>query len=131
MTVRTSQDGHEVACRLHLDVDDHIRSLVFDRWGDPDATGSFGLHAFGINVTATSTFGGLTIPSEGRAGWFHGTHREGDGEFFRFRIHRHATRCLNAQMAEWDRTVTLLRRDGRLGDRHPTPLGRRPGTGVR
>ena len=86
LTVRTTHDGHESACRLHLDDDDRIRTLVLDRWGDPDETGVFGLHPFGMDVTATATFSGLTVPSEGRVGWFHGTPRWSEGEFFRFRI---------------------------------------------
>jgi len=58
LTVRTSHDGHEV----------------------------FGLHPFGMEVTATDTYSGLTIPTEGRVGWFHGTPRWTEGEFFRFHI---------------------------------------------
>ena len=86
LTVRTTHDGHEAACHLHLDDDDRIRTLVLDRWGDPDETGVFGLHPFGMDVTATATFSGLTVPSEGRVGWFHGTPRWSEGEFFRFHI---------------------------------------------
>lgn len=86
LTVRTSHDGHDVVSRLYLDSAHHIRTLVFDRWGDPDETGTFGLYPFGMDVTATSTFAGLTIPSEGRVGWFHGTPRWAEGEFFRFHI---------------------------------------------
>jgi len=86
LTVLTSHDGHEVACRISLDEERHIRTLVLDRWGDPDDTGDFGLHPFGMDVTATATFSGLTIPSEGRVGWFHGTPRWMEGEFFRFHV---------------------------------------------
>ena len=63
-----------------------IRSVTFDRWGDPDGTGDFGLHPFGGEFTAHATFGGVTIPSEGCLGWHYGTDQWGDGEFFRYRI---------------------------------------------
>jgi hypothetical protein len=37
-------------------------------------------------VTGYRTFGGLTVPSAGRIGWFYGTDRWREGEFFRFRL---------------------------------------------
>ncbi|MGB5432507.1 MAG: DUF6544 family protein [Acidimicrobiia bacterium] len=63
-----------------------IEAVRFDRWGDPDATGEFGLHAFGGDFSAHSTFNGVSIPSEGRLGWHYGTNRWSEGEFFRYRI---------------------------------------------
>jgi hypothetical protein len=63
-----------------------IRSVTFDRWGDPDGTGEFGLHPFGGDFSAHATFDGVTIPSEGRLGWYHGTDRWSEGEFFQYRI---------------------------------------------
>jgi hypothetical protein len=68
-----------VTLELRLDPAGRIVSLAFDRWGDPGATGSFGWHRFGGRVTGYASFGGLTIPAEGRLGW------DGD-EFFRYRI---------------------------------------------
>jgi hypothetical protein len=66
--------------------DARVRSVVFDRWGDPDNTGTWGHHPFGFEVTGFSTFDGVTIPSAGRAGWFYGTDRWDEGEFFRAEI---------------------------------------------
>jgi hypothetical protein len=40
-------------------------------------------HNCGGQVTAQAHFGGLTIPSAGGLGWFYGTDRWNDGEFFR------------------------------------------------
>jgi hypothetical protein len=37
-------------------------------------------------VTGYKTFDGVTVPSAGRVGWFFGTHRWEQGEFFRYRI---------------------------------------------
>ena len=66
--------------------DGRIRTLSFDRWGDPDTTGTFGWHPFGGEITGYRTFGGLSIPSAGRLGWGFGTGRWPDGEFFRYQI---------------------------------------------
>jgi hypothetical protein len=63
-----------------------IRSLVFDRWGDPDSTGTFGWYPFGGQITGYRTFGALTIPSAGHLGWHYGSDRWPEGEFFRFEI---------------------------------------------
>ena len=54
--------------------------------GDPGESGTWGLHAFGMEATAHATFDSFTIPSEGRLGWFYGADRWGEGEFFPFRI---------------------------------------------
>jgi hypothetical protein len=37
-------------------------------------------------LTGYRTFQGLTIPSEGRLGWFYGENGWPAGEFFRYRI---------------------------------------------
>jgi hypothetical protein len=77
-----------VPVRLRLRLDEAARpaSFVFDRWGDPGRTGTWGWHPFGGEVTEHRTFDGITIPSAGRIGWSVGTDRRPDGEFFRYRI---------------------------------------------
>ena len=70
---------------LRLDGAGRIVSLQFDRWGDP-GDGRFGWHRFGGEITGYAGFAGLTIPSAGRLGWFHGSDRWEQGEFFRYRI---------------------------------------------
>jgi hypothetical protein len=68
-----------VTLELRLDPAGRIVSLAFDRWGDPGDSGSFGWHRFGGRITGYASFGGLTIPAQGRLGW--------DGEeFFRYRV---------------------------------------------
>ena len=57
------------------------------RWGDPDG-GPFAHHRFGGDVDNVATFDGVTIAASGRAGWWWGTPRHTDGEFFRYRITR-------------------------------------------
>ncbi len=79
-------DGHELT--YHHTLDDHARiaSTHFDRWGDPDHTGTYALHPFGVENTAYSTFAGIAIPTAGRAGWHHGTDRWPEGIFFEAEI---------------------------------------------
>lgn len=79
----------EVDLELHLHLDPATglaQRMVFERWGDPERSGTFGLHPFGVEVTAHRTFGGLTVAAEGAAGWYPGTDRWSTGEFFRYRI---------------------------------------------
>lgn len=93
----SAESGDRISCRYELydtpievhhelDSTGAIRSSVFDRWGDPDRTGTWAWHSFGGDVSAYRTFHGLTIPSEGRIGWHFGTERWPAGEFFRYRI---------------------------------------------
>lgn len=78
LTATVPIDELEVRVRLHTEADGTLRSAIVERWGDPDQTGTFATHDFGMAVTA---------PFEGRAGWFPGTDRWTDeGEFFRYRI---------------------------------------------
>ena len=73
---------------VHYDLDElgRPRSVTFDRWGDPDQSGVWSWHRAGGEFRAYHRFDGVTVPSEGRFGWFYGTNRWADGEFFRYRI---------------------------------------------
>lgn len=86
ISVKFRLDTTDVEVHYELDGDGGIRSFVFDRWGDPNNTGSFGWHPFGGEITGYHTFGSLTVPSSGRLGWGFGTDGWKDGEFFRFDI---------------------------------------------
>ena len=86
ITARFALDATDVEVHFTLDDQAHVRSIVFDRWGDPDGTGAWGWHPAGMEVTRTTTFGGLTIPSAGRFGWCFGTQRWPEGEFFQFQL---------------------------------------------
>ena len=79
-------DGIDLDVRCMLDDDGRVRTIVLERWGDPDSTGKSGRYPFGFEATGYATFDGVTIPSAGRAGWFIGTDRWRDGEFFRYEI---------------------------------------------
>jgi len=44
------------------------------------------VHGTGDDVMRSSAFDGVAIPAAGRVGWFVGTNRWSEGEFFRYRI---------------------------------------------
>lgn len=81
----------EVDLVLHcgLDGEGRLRSVTFGRWGDPDETGTYGLHPFGVEVTGYRTFGSYTVPAAGQAGWFHGTDRWPGSAFLRYELTDH------------------------------------------
>jgi hypothetical protein len=86
LTARWQLDTHEVALDLVIDDRGRLRESVFQRWGDPDRTGTFDLHPCGGEVTAYASFGGVSVPGAGRAGWFYGTDRWMEGKFFRYQL---------------------------------------------
>lgn len=81
-----STAGHPFSMCLRLREDGQVVSVVFDRWGDPDQTGTWGVHPFGGEMDTHGAFGGVTIPTSGRMGWFYGTDRWPESGFFRFHI---------------------------------------------
>ncbi|HEX9314569.1 MAG TPA: DUF6544 family protein [Actinomycetota bacterium] len=86
ITARYALDANVVEVHFTLDDQANVRSVAFDRWGDPGETGEWAWYPAGMDVTRTTTFEGLTIPSAGRFGWFFGTERWPEGEFFRFHL---------------------------------------------
>jgi len=86
ITAHYRLDSTDLDVHYELDGDGRLRSFVFDRWGDPGRTGSWSLHPFGGEVTGYAAFDGVSIPAAGRVGWFFGTDRWHEGEFFRYRI---------------------------------------------
>jgi hypothetical protein len=82
-------DTTPLEVHFRIDGSGQVTSIVFDRWGDPDETGTFGWHPFGGEITDHQSFNGLTVPNAGNYGWFYGTDRWQDGEFFRCRITHH------------------------------------------
>lgn len=82
-------DGHTISVEHRLDGAGRVLSSRFQRWGDPDRTGSFARHPFGLETSAWRSFGSVTVPSAGTVGWHHGTDRWEAGAFFRFEITRY------------------------------------------
>ena len=84
--VASSHIGHhlqEVKVRVHPD--GSLRDVMLQRWGNP-AGSPFALYPFGVTVEEEAVLDGVTIPSVIRAGWFWGTDRQDEGEFFRATI---------------------------------------------
>jgi hypothetical protein len=89
LVARYRIDDVELELHCRLDSEGRLRSVTFDRWGDPGETGTYGLHPFGVEVTGYDTFGSYTVPSAGQAGWFHGSARWPEGAFFRYELTHH------------------------------------------
>ena len=77
-------DDTETA-ELRAGDDGQLLEVMVNRWGNPGG-GPFRRCPFGVSVQAEATFGGITIPALFTAGWWHGTSRQAEGEFFRARI---------------------------------------------
>ncbi len=86
VSARYRVEGKPVHVHYRLTQDGHLRSVVFDRWGDPDNTGTFRTYPFGGEFTSHAAFDGVTVPDSGRLGWYYGTNRWNEGEFFRYQI---------------------------------------------
>jgi hypothetical protein len=84
-TATWSSDGQAETLELHVGPGGQLRSVAMRRWGNPLGE-PFGRHPFGVELSQERTFGGVTIPTRLRAGWFWTTPRWGDGEFFRAEI---------------------------------------------
>lgn len=78
-------DDAAIDVTVTVDAGGRIRELATQRWGDPDA-GHFRELPFGGSFDSSTTFEGLTIAGSGRVGWWWGTKRQDEGEFFRFHI---------------------------------------------
>lgn len=86
LTASYQIDRFDIELQLTLDEDARVRSVALDRWGGPERDGFVRfVHELGRH----STFDGITIPTAGRGGWFAGTDRWSDAEFFRYEIRRY------------------------------------------
>jgi hypothetical protein len=84
--IATWQFGDDTeAAELRVRRSGRLAEIRVNRWGNPGGA-PFGRYPFGVRVEAESTFGGITIPSVLRAGWWWGTDRQHEGEFFRAEI---------------------------------------------
>lgn len=77
------QEQQRVA--LHVDPDGRLLDVSLQRWGNPGGQ-PFGRYPFGAAFSGERTDGGVTLPATVRAGWWWGTSRQDQGEFFRMEI---------------------------------------------
>jgi hypothetical protein len=83
---RVTLRGEATEVELAVDEGGRLRSLKMPRWGNPEGK-DFHLADFGGAVEEERTFGGYTIPSRLRIGWYFGSDRfESEGEFFRVTV---------------------------------------------
>jgi hypothetical protein len=78
-------DEHEESAEFHVAPDGRLLGVLMQRWGNPGGE-PFGRHPFGVTIEAEDSFDGVTIGSRLRAGWWWGTDRQDEGEFFRASI---------------------------------------------
>ena len=82
-SVALNAGGHSAEMEFVLDEGGRLRNTSMQRWGNPEG-GEFHSVRFGAIVEDESTFGGYTIPTKLRIGWYFGTKQfETEGEFFR------------------------------------------------
>ena len=78
--------GQRAHIELSLNEHGRVRSVSMLRWGNPEGHG-YGVLPFGGVAEEERSFGGFTIPSKLRIGWYFGSNRfEPEGEFFRCTI---------------------------------------------
>ena len=78
-------DDQQESAEFRVGADGRLLEVTMQRWGNPDGV-PFGRYPFSVTIEAEETFGGVTIGSRLRAGWWWGTDRQAEGEFFRARI---------------------------------------------
>lgn len=73
---------------LHFIIDDKgaLKSAQIKRWGNPGDTKKWNYHTFGVQIEKEGLYNGVMIPLKGNAGWWFGTDKYDDGEFFRFNV---------------------------------------------
>lgn len=84
--VRLTVAGETADITLGIDDVGRVNKLHLSRWGNPEGK-EFRYVDFGGVVEEEGTFGGYTIPTRVRVGYYAGTERfETEGEFFRSSI---------------------------------------------
>jgi hypothetical protein len=77
--------GHTLRPEIRVGADGTLRSVTMPRWASPHGE-PWGKYACGGILEGEASFGGITMPTRMRAGYFFGTERWGEGEFFRATI---------------------------------------------
>ena len=72
----------ELPVELRVASDGQPQTVSMQRWANPNGE-PYGYYPFGGIIDDEATFGGITIPSAVRVGYWLGTERWNDGEFVR------------------------------------------------
>ncbi len=84
--VRLTVQRHALAMNVATDAAGRLTTVQLQRWGNPDG-GPFRAVDFGGVAEDEQTFGGYTIPTRLRVGWYVGSRQfEPAGDFFRVTI---------------------------------------------
>jgi hypothetical protein len=75
----------KLCVELTVDPDGRLIAATMPRWGNPNRE-PWGEYPCGGILEGEADYGGIKIPTQMRAGWFFGTDRWGQGEFFRAAI---------------------------------------------
>jgi hypothetical protein len=78
-------DGQVLPVELRVGPDGALRSVSMRRWGNPGGR-PWAHYPCGGILADERDFGGITLPTRLRAGYFFGTDEWADGEFFRTTI---------------------------------------------
>jgi hypothetical protein len=79
-------DGARIPVHLAVDAEGRLRGVAMQRWGDQTEDRRFALIPFGGDVEDERRFGDYTIPTKVRVGWWYGTAKFPEHEFFRATI---------------------------------------------
>jgi hypothetical protein len=86
ITARFTANNEDAVVESTIADSGELKSGSMPRWGNAGG-GPYRLIPFGALVEQSGTFGGFTIPTRLRVGWFFGTDRfNSEGEFFRVTI---------------------------------------------
>ena len=109
-------DGQEESVELQIGPAGEVRSVLVSRWGNPGGE-PFGRYPFGCTMHSEAAFNGVVIPAAVSAGWWWGTDRYAEGEFFRATITEVTVARPLVELVETRRT-----RFGRLNRKSPRTL---------
>ena len=84
-TVSQLIDGEPHDVTVTVAPDGGLREVYMMRWGNPGGA-EYQLLPFGGSVSAIEVFDGHSIATAGTVGWWWGSERQQEGEFFRYRI---------------------------------------------
>jgi hypothetical protein len=78
--------GHRTEMALTVDDTGRLKAIKLERWGNPEGAEFHNADFAGV-VEEEGSFGGYTIPTRLRIGWYFGADRfQSEGEFFRVTI---------------------------------------------